>query len=65
MDIVRFAAQSCEGFTVNFFKFEFECIFVSLMLRMVNCEVLSKCIIFILVTYCVLMLMGPTINRIT
>ena len=65
MDIVRFAAQSCQRFVVNFLKFEYKCIFVTLMLRMVNCEVFGKSIVFIPVTYCVLMLMGSTISRIT
>ena len=65
MDKIRFAAKSCEGFVVNFFKFEFKCVSVTLMLRMVNCEVFCKCIVFILVTYCVLMLVDSTIARIT
>ena len=65
MDIVRFTAQSGEGFVVNFFKFEYKCVFVTVMFRMVNCEVFCKCIVFIPVTYCVQMLMGSTISRIT
>ena len=65
VDMIRFAAQSCQGFVVNFFKFEFKCVFVTFMLRMVNCKVFCKCIVFILVTYCVPMLMGSTITRIT
>ena len=47
VDVVRFAAQSCEGFVVNFYKFEFKCISVTLMLRMVNCEVFCKSVVFI------------------
>ena len=50
---------------MNFLKFEYKCIFVTLMLRMVNCEVFGKSIIFVLVTYCIQMLMGATISRIT
>ena len=50
---------------MNFLKLEFKCVFVTFMLRMVNCEVFCKCIVFILVTYCVLVLMDSTISRIT
>ena len=65
MDEIRFTAQSCERFAVYLFKFEFKCIFVPNLLRMVNCKVFRKCIVFILVDYCILMLVSSAIARVT
>ena len=49
---------------MDLFKFKFECIFVSNLLRVVNCKVFRKCIVFILVDYCILMLASSTVARV-
>ena len=50
MDVYGFTAQTWEGLSVSFYQSKFEHLWITLVLRMMNCRVLCKCIglIFVL-----------------